>query len=431
MANTNNTRKTFTNLSDPQQIRELNRQMEWLWHQLLGGLTDKAFSTGGIRRIVNKTEELVATDLNADSVTTDRLKAALAQIVVAQIAVADLDFAAVADLVAEAMVLEKGVADTVYVKNLLLTSANMLNAVIGKLVLKGDDGKYYDVSVGADGIVYTEEAELSPEEIAAGVTTGGKQILEDVVNAGIITGQSIYGNEAIFNTLLVGALNAGKITAGDALMASATIPTLYVSSLKALGDSLDISANDSITLIVGGVEEAQDTADEAKQLAQGAIAGTVIQYAANNSSINPPSSGWSTTPPAHSEGQYVWQKTVTTYVDGTVVTSTPVNISGSKGESAVLLRIDSSRGNLFKSNSVNTVLSVVIHYGSQIITTYNAMVAAFGAGSYLEWKYKTYNSDVWRTISSSDSRLSDHGFSFSLSPNDVDTKVTFMCELNV
>jgi hypothetical protein len=33
------------------------------------------------------------------------------------------------------------------------------------------------------------------------------------------------------------------------------------------------------------------------------------------------------------------------------------------------------------------------------------------------------------TISASDSRLSQDGFYFTLSPEDVDVKVTFMCEL--
>lgn len=96
-----------------------------------------------------------------------------------------------------------------------------------------------------------------------------------------------------------------------------------------------------------------------------------------------------------------------------------------------VLRIDSSRGNLFKQNNVNTVLTVTIHYGSQIITTYNAMIAAFGSGTYLEWQYKAYNSNTWQTILSTDTRLSDHGFQFTLSPADVDTKITFQCVLNL
>ena len=45
MSATAKQRMTLNNLSEPQQIRELNRQLEWVWNQLLGGLTSKALST--------------------------------------------------------------------------------------------------------------------------------------------------------------------------------------------------------------------------------------------------------------------------------------------------------------------------------------------------------------------------------------------------
>ena len=37
-------RTTLTNLSEPQQMRELNRQLSWIWDQLLGGLSMKSLS---------------------------------------------------------------------------------------------------------------------------------------------------------------------------------------------------------------------------------------------------------------------------------------------------------------------------------------------------------------------------------------------------
>ena len=37
-------RVTLNNLSEPQQLRELNRQLEWVWSQLMGGLTSRSFS---------------------------------------------------------------------------------------------------------------------------------------------------------------------------------------------------------------------------------------------------------------------------------------------------------------------------------------------------------------------------------------------------
>ena len=40
---------------------------------------------------------------------------------------------------------------------------------------------------------------------------------------------------------------------------------------------------------------------------------------------------WATSPPGWSEGKYYWQKTVTTYSDGSAVESTPICITGNKG----------------------------------------------------------------------------------------------------
>ena len=37
-------RRTFTDLTNPQQLRELNRQMEWIWNLLFGNLDQKSLS---------------------------------------------------------------------------------------------------------------------------------------------------------------------------------------------------------------------------------------------------------------------------------------------------------------------------------------------------------------------------------------------------
>ena len=39
-------RLTLSNLTEPQQMRELNRQLEWIWAQLMGGLSRKSLSSG-------------------------------------------------------------------------------------------------------------------------------------------------------------------------------------------------------------------------------------------------------------------------------------------------------------------------------------------------------------------------------------------------
>lgn len=104
---------------------------------------------------------------------------------------------------------------------------------------------------------------------------------------------------------------------------------------------------------------------------------------------------------------------------------------GENGEDAVVLRIDSSRGNVFKNNSVSTVLTVTIHSGSERITNITALRARFGQSAHLQWYWQRIGDNTYGEILASDSKLSDNGFSLTLTPADVDTKVTFMCELVV
>ena len=102
---------------------------------------------------------------------------------------------------------------------------------------------------------------------------------------------------------------------------------------------------------------------------------------------------------------------------------------GDSGENAILLHIESSRGLVFKNNAVSTILSVVIYNGSQRITDSATMKEVFGSNAYLQWSWQRLNEDSYGIISSTDSRFMDNGFKFVLSPDDVDAKIDFMCEL--
>jgi hypothetical protein len=50
-----------------------------------------------------------------------------------------------------------------------------------------------------------------------------------------------------------------------------------------------------------------------------------------------------------------------------------------------------------------------------------------GNNVYLQWKRKRFNEQDYSIISATDQRLSNQGFTFTLSPQDVSTKVTFLC----
>lgn len=102
---------------------------------------------------------------------------------------------------------------------------------------------------------------------------------------------------------------------------------------------------------------------------------------------------------------------------------------GRDGQDAVTLRIDSSRGTVFKNNQVSTVLNVVIFKGGKTITDADAMRQEFGTAAHLEWQWQRIGESTFGTILSTDSRLGEEGFALLLTPGDVDTKVVFKCQL--
>lgn len=105
------------------------------------------------------------------------------------------------------------------------------------------------------------------------------------------------------------------------------------------------------------------------------------------------------------------------------------DVDNVRDEITTLLRIESSRGMVFKNNAVSTVLSVVIYHGKDRITDIDKLHEVYGSSAYIQWKWQKLDEEEYGIISSADSRMSNDGFSFTLSPDDVDTKVTFMCEL--
>ena len=105
------------------------------------------------------------------------------------------------------------------------------------------------------------------------------------------------------------------------------------------------------------------------------------------------------------------------------------DVEALQNEISTVLRIESSRGIIFKNNQVSTVLSAIIYKGSKRITDISTLKSEYGDTAYLEWSWQRLNEDTFTAISSTDSRISNNGFSITLSSEDVDTKVTFMCQL--
>ena len=115
--------------------------------------------------------------------------------------------------------------------------------------------------------------------------------------------------------------------------------------------------------------------------------------------------------------------------DGAEITVAGQTVSLKDGVDAAVLRIDSSRGTVFKNNQVSTVLTVAIYIGGQRITNITDLRTRFGASAHLQWYWQRLGETEFGIIVASDHKLSNDGFTLTLTPEEVDTKVTFMCEL--
>ena len=363
----------------------------------------EALTSGSLEAITAKIQSLEASDIQ-----TDTLAAALAAFTVITCGSASFDQATVQHLVAEALNLSFGVGDEVFINNLKVAYAQMVSAAIGNLCIRASDGNYYTIDVDADGNVSATPVTVTEDEIASGQTDAGRVILETDITAEDLSTSNLLATYALINRIDAARIDVDQLFAREA----------FIANLR----TSEIIAGKSLTIIAG-------EAAEAKQKADNAVAQVQVLYASGLSSTVAPSSGWSTVAPAHQEGQYVWQKTVTTFNSGKTETSMPTCLSGADGEPATTLRIDSSRGTVFKNNAVSTVLSAVIYRGGERITDMNTLRSTFGSGAYLQWSWQRLDEERFGVISASDSRLINDGFSFVLSADDVDTKVTFMCEL--
>lgn len=201
-----------------------------------------------------------------------------------------------------------------------------------------------------------------------------------------------------------------------------------IESATAFTDEVKAMAQDASKTAI----QAEKAATEAVAAANSAILSVVEEYATSSTPTAKPTGDWSTESPEYSTDSFIWRRVVVTYGDGTVVTGEPVlttGNSGEDGEDAALLRIESSRGTVFKNNSISTVLSVVIYKGSLRITDKAGLTSAFGSGAYLQWSWQRIDENIFGVISADDKMLSNNGFALTISADEVDTKVTFMCEL--
>lgn len=242
-----------------------------------------------------------------------------------------------------------------------------------KLVVKGEDGLYYKLNI-------------------EGGSTVTPQLTKEMLQNGL------DGSNIIANTI-----TAEKVKVDDLIAFDATIGGFNIAS----------------NAIYSGVKSSVDNTTRGMYLG----ADGQMNFGDSNNYIK-----------YHKDektGKYALEIMADHMIFGSTGTNVQDAIEDLRDEITTLLRIESSRGTVFKNDHVETVLSVVIYHGKKRITNATELSEAFGSGAYLQWKWQRLDDDSFGIIASADPRFGNDGFTFTLKPEDVDTKVTFMCELIV
>lgn len=212
-------------------------------------------------------EKMVSDTIQAGTIAADTVQGTFAHFVSLSAKYGSFDFETVKSLVAEALVLEKGSADDVHIRNLSVVYGQILNATIGSLCIKASDGKYYTLDVGADGKVSASETQVSEEEADAGQTAGGKVILGTQIVAEDLNAQTIAATQALVNKIDAARIDVGTLIAREAFIQALTADKAFASELMANEAFVNLLRT---TKIVGDrtIEMIAETADSAKQEAE-------------------------------------------------------------------------------------------------------------------------------------------------------------------
>ena len=322
-------------------------------------------------------EKLTANDATIEELQTGKLDAKQADIKYAQIDFANIGKAALEQFFAKSGLIENVVVGDQQITGTLVGVTILGDSIKGgtviadKLVIKGEDGLYYKLNTD-------------------GNTVEKEQTDYNSLDGGVIRAKSITATKIAVDDLVAFGATIGGWHIVDGGLYSGTKESMNnISRGTYLGSDGQINVGDSDNFIMFYVDNKGES-----HLAISADKFTLGKQNIEN-----------------------------------IISDIKQDVDNVRDEITTLLRIELSRGTVFKNNAVSTVLSVVIYHGKDRITDIDRLHEVYGNSAYIQWKWQRLDEDSYGIISSADSRMGNDGFSFTLSPDDVDVKVTFMCEL--
>lgn len=203
----------------------------------INDLTAETIDTDSLAAAIANIINLSADKIKAGSVTADTISAALANLQVITAGSASFDAATVRHLISAALNVENTVSGEAFIKNLRVMYAQIVAATIGNLCIKASDGNYYRIDVNADGTVEATLTTVTEDEISQGHTDAGRVILATDITAENLSAANIYATYALVNKIDAARIDVGQLFAQQA----------FIDQLN----TTDIRSNSFIQMMVG------------------------------------------------------------------------------------------------------------------------------------------------------------------------------------
>ena len=183
----------------------------------------------------------------------ESLQAAVAKIARAAIGTADIDWAQIRDLITGTAIITQGEAGKLFISRLAVTEANMVSLTTGELVVKGADGRFYAITVDAEGNIRAELKQIGNGDVADGSIDAGEKIIEGSVTAACLNATEIFADSAVIRELIAANLDVDRLFAREAFV------NLLRTAKIVGGTTLELA-----------VQNAADTAADAMEAAEAA-----------------------------------------------------------------------------------------------------------------------------------------------------------------
>ena len=327
-----------------------------------------------------------------DSAQITDLEAEAARIAKAEIGDAKIDWAQIKSLTADDVIIQKGLGGKLYIADLAVTEANMVSLTVGQLVVKGEDGGYYQVTVetGPDGtptLKAEERIQIGNDEISDLSINAGEKIVEGSVTAATLNAEDIFVQNALINKMIAQNINVSELFARQAFIEELNAVNIVGNeslqlALKQLYDDTmkEVSIRLSDQAIISTVTGSTEFSDAINQRTRQTV---TVTYCISDSGTVPPGdeADWQSTIPEAGGGDYLWTKTLTEYANGgepcTVYTVTQFGV---RGADVVVIKITSESGMTYRPEEGSMTLTADVYAGSRMLS--QAEIYALGG---IQW----------------------------------------------